>query len=152
MENGMKATLTFLGLVAILLVAGCKTVQHDGPPWDNGEAYTDVVVPGNYIKYNDPPFKRQDGAGGKRIYGRYAYRSKGNGVDDAQKVLDFLKGNMAHEGWELMVEEAKPDAGTMMARFKKGDDQVLLTLAPDRRVQASERFSILTVEMNPKFD
>jgi hypothetical protein len=40
----------------------------------------------------------------------------------------------------------------MMARFKKGDDQVLLTLAPDQRVQASERFSILTVEMNPKFD
>jgi hypothetical protein len=146
----MKATLTFLGIVAILVIAGCKTVERDTPEW--GEPYTDVVVPGNYVKHDDPAFKRQDGADGKRIYGKYSYRSKGEGLDDPKAVQEFLKGNMAYEGWELMVEELNESAGTMMVRFKKGEDQVLLTLAPDKRIRGSDRFSILVVEMNPKFD
>ena len=148
----MKATLTFLGIVAILVIAGCKTVPPAAPGWDGGEKYADVVVPSNYEPHNDPAFKRQDGADGKRIYGKYSYRSKGDGTDDPKAVQDFLKANMAYEGWELMVESIDEPAGKMMVRFKKADDQVLLTLGPDTRVRGSDRFSILVVEMNPKFD
>ncbi len=145
----MKAKLTFLLLLTALVIAGCKTVETRTPEW--GETYADVVLPANYVPHDNPPYKRQDSADGKRIYGRYSLRSKGDGFDDPRKVLDFLKGSMAHDGWELMLENLDEEKSTMMARFKKGDDQVVLTMTPDRRVQGSERFSILTVEMNPKF-
>jgi hypothetical protein len=145
----MKLSLAFL-LLALLIIAGCKTTgTKETPAW--GDPYTDVVVPGNYEAHDNPPFKRQDGADGKRIYGRYSYRSTGTATDSPTGVLDFLKANMVQDGWALQTEEVNEEAGTMKVQFKKDDDVVQLTLTPDKRVQSDERFSVLIVEMNPKY-
>ncbi|MBK8207487.1 MAG: hypothetical protein IPK87_11985 [Planctomycetes bacterium] len=147
----MKLSLTFLTLLAVLLIAGCKTTNGTNKSaW--GEPYADVPVPANYEPHDNPAFKRQDSAAGKRIYGRYSYRSTGDSLDTPSKVLGWFKDTLPGEGWELMVEEHNDSEGTMKVRFKKADDQLELQLAPDARVQSSKRFSVLTVEMNPKFD
>jgi hypothetical protein len=148
----MRGILTIALVVVFALLAGCKStgprknLGHEG-----GEPYADVAVPTNYEPYDTPPFKRQDGAEGRRIYGRYAYKSTG-GLDSAQKVASWLKSRLPSEGWEFQTEEVDDAKGTMSLRFKKDDDQVLLKLAPDERMQGSERFSILIVEMNPQYD
>jgi hypothetical protein len=66
-------------------------------------------------------------------------------------VLNFLRDSMANDGWTLMVEEHDDRRGTMSARFSKGADQVVLSLAPDEIVRGSPRFSILTVHLNPQY-
>jgi len=143
--------LTTTIILLFLLVAGCKTTAHVNVGHEGGEPYADVAVPANYEAWDTPPFKRQDGSGGKRIYGRYAYRST-NGLDSAQKVADWCKANLPKDGWEFQTEEIDDAKGTMSLRFKKADDQVLLKLSPDERVSGTERFSILVVEMNPQYD
>jgi hypothetical protein len=147
----MKGTLTIAFLFMILL-AGCqstgktKNLGHEG-----GEPYADVAVPVNYEAYDTPPFKRQDGAGDRRIYGRYAYKSK-DGLDSATEVAGWYKEALPKDGWEFQTEELDEAKGTMSLRFKKADDQLLLKLAPDERTSGSERFSVLIVEMNPQYD
>jgi hypothetical protein len=148
----MKRAAVILSVLTLLIVAGCKStgprknLGHEG-----GEAYADVVVPENYVEYDTPPFKRQDGASGKRLYGRYAYRST-DGLDSASEVQEWLKAELPKQGWELQTEELDDAKGTMSVRFEKDEDILLLELAPDDRVQGTERFSILTVEMNPQYD
>ncbi|MBX3460110.1 MAG: hypothetical protein KF696_09160 [Planctomycetes bacterium] len=145
----MQRTLTFLALMTLLLLAGCKTTNgNNKPAW--GEAYADVPVPVNYEAHDNPPFKRQDSDAGKRIYGKYSYRSTGEGLDDAGKVQEWFKAELPNHGWELMVEELDKEKGTMAVRFKKADDQLLVSLAPDKRMQG-KRFSVLVIELNPKF-
>ena len=148
----MRGVLTISFVLVLALLAACKStgprpnLGHEG-----GEPYADVAVPENYEAYDTPPFKRQDGSGDRRIYGRYAYKSKG-GLDSAQEVASWLKSHLPSDGWEFQTEEVNEAKGTMSLRFKKNDDQVLLKLAPDERTQGSERFSVLVVEMNPQYD
>jgi hypothetical protein len=146
----MTRVAALLTLV-LLLVAGCPSTQK-GPVAEWGEPYDDVVVPAGYSPHDTPAFKRQDGGQGRRIYGKYAYRSAGPELDSPERVLEYVKAEMPKQGWELMVESVNTQRGTMTARFQKGDDQVLLRLEPDRRIQGSDRFSIYTVEMNPQYE
>jgi hypothetical protein len=146
----MARVVMLLGL-AVLLLAGCPTTQT-GPVAEWGEPYDDIAVPSNYEPHDNPAFKRQDGAQGRRIYGRYSYRSVGDGLDSPERVLEYVKEEMPRLGWELMVEEVDTRRGTMSARFQKDDDQVVLRLEPDRRIQGSDRFSVFTVEMNPQYE
>mgnify|MGYP001256624209 CR=1 FL=1 len=146
----MQRLLVLSTVFAILLVAGCATTKHTNKGHEGGEAYADVPVPSNYEPYDTPPFKRQDSESGNRIYGRYAYRST-DGLDSSKEVADWCKKNLPREGWELQTEEVNDEKGTMKLLFKKGDDQLELSLAPDDQLQASKRFSILIVEMNPQY-
>lgn len=148
----IRISVLLVTVTLLMLAAGCKTtgprqnLGHEG-----GEAYADVPVPGNYTEYDTPPFKRQDGAGGKRIFGRYAYRST-DGLDTPSRVVKWFKDELPAQGWELQTEESDDDKGTMEVRFKKDEDLLTLALEPDSRVQGTERFSVLTVEMNPQYD
>lgn len=145
----MQRTLTIFALLAILLMAGCKTTDGGNKPaW--GETYADVPVPANYEPHDNPPFKRQDSDSGKRIYGIYSYRSTGEALDDAAKVQKWFKEKLPDHGWELMVEELDTEKGTMSVRFEKKENQLLVTLSPDKKLQG-KRFSVLVIEMNPKF-
>jgi hypothetical protein len=135
----------------LLLVAACVTTP-EGPQSVWGEPYDDVAVPEGYLPYDNPAFKREDGADGRRIFGRYSYRSPGETLDSAERVLNFLKEAMPEHGWEFMVESLDTQRGTMSVRFQKGPDQVLMRLAPDRRVRGTGRYSVLTVEMNPQYE
>lgn len=148
----MKRAAVLFTVLALVVLAGCKSAgPRENLGHEGGEAYSDVPVPLNYVEYDNPPFKRQDGATGKRIYGRYAYKSD-DGIDKATRVLTWFKDELPNQGWTLQTEELDDDAGTMSARFKKKDNILLITLAPDDRVRGTERFSVLTVEMNPQYD
>lgn len=150
MEVVMQRLLVLSTVFALLLLAGCATTKTVNKGHEGGEAYADVSVPSNYEPYDTPPFKRQDGASGNHIYGRYAYRST-DGIDSAQELTDWFKQNLPRDGWELQTEEVNEEKGTMSLLFKKADDQLQLTLAPDEKLQGSKRFSILIVEMNPQY-
>ncbi|MBX3474984.1 MAG: hypothetical protein KF754_11425 [Planctomycetes bacterium] len=145
----MTRNLSLLLLVLTCLVAGCKTTDKTKVEW--GETYTDVVVPAGYEAYGTPPFKRTDGADGKRIFGRYAYRNK-EGMDKPSRLAAWFKKELPKQGWEHQVEEANDEKGTMTLRYIKNDDRLVLKLAPDNQLNKSDRFSVLTVEMNPPFD
>lgn len=145
----MTKNLTWLTLCLVLLLAGCKTTQQPKLEW--GETYSDVVVPQEYTPYDTPPFKRQDSVDGKRIYGRYAYRCK-SGLDNPKNLAAWFKTALVAKDWEHQVDDINADKGTMTLRYKKGEDQLVLKLAPDQLVNKSERFSVLTVEMNPPYD
>lgn len=149
-EVEMKSVM-ILSLFVLLLTAGCQTTGTKNVGHEGGETYADVPVPANYEPYDTPPFKRQDSDSGRRIYGRYAYKSTG-GLDNARKVTDWLKKNLPAEGWEFQTEDVDENKGTASVRFMKGDEQLLIKLAPDERVQGSERFTVLVVEMNPQYD
>jgi hypothetical protein len=144
-----------VALCALLLAAaslgGCRSTGSGEPlPW--GPPFDDIVVPPNYQPYDNPPFLRTDSADGRRLFGRYSYRSTGEGLDNASRVAEFLRDSMANDGWELMVEEIEERRGNLMMRFRKGDDQALLKLYPDRRVRGSARYSVLEVVLNPQFE
>jgi hypothetical protein len=147
----MAKALVLTSMFVLLLVAGCKSTPTVNKGHEGGEAYLDVPVPANYEPYDTPPFKRQDSTAGRRIYGRYAYKST-DGLDNARKLADWFKENLPAEGWVLQTEEVDEKKGTAGVRFQKEDEQLLITLAPDQRVQGSERFSVLVVEMNPQYD
>jgi hypothetical protein len=147
----MKSVLTIAFTCVLALLAGCSTTKHKNLGHEGGEAYADVPTPANYSAYDTPPFKRQDGANDRRIYGRYAYKST-DGLDSAKEVAGWYKEAMPKDGWEFQTEEVDEAKGTMSLRFKKADDQLLLKLQPDERTTGSERFSVLIVEMNPQYD
>ena len=147
----MKRYLVLSGLIVLLFVAGCSTTKHVNLGHEGGEAYADVPAPANFEPFDTPPFKRQDGSGGKRVYGRYAYKST-NGLDSSKRVADWYKKSLPGEGWELQTEEVDDAKGTMKLLFKKDEDQLELKLNPDDRMQGSERYSVLIVEMNPQYD
>lgn len=147
----MQKVVLLTSLLVLLAVAGCKTTPTVNKGHEGGETYGDVPVPGNYEPYDTPPFKRQDSDSGRRIYGRYAYKSTG-GLDNARKAADWFKKNLPAEGWEFQTEDVDEDKGTAEVRFKKADETLLVALAPDERVQGSERFSVLVIEMNPQYD
>ncbi len=146
----MNKTLCLLLLAFVFAAIGCKTTGG-GPKSVWGETYVDVVVPLDYEPHDNPPFKRTDGADGKRIYGRYAYRNT-KGLDKPAELADWFKRELPKQGWEHQVDELNTDKGTCTLRYKKDGDQLVLKLAPDNLVNKSERFSILTVEMNPPYD
>lgn len=150
MEVVMQRLLVLSTVFALLLLAGCATTKTVNKGHEGGEAYADVPVPANYEKYDTPPFKRQDSDSGNRIYGRYAYRST-DGLDSATEVADWFKQNLPRDGWELQTEKTDEEKGTMSLLFKKDDDQLELKLTPDEKLQGSQRFSILIVEMNPQY-
>lgn len=145
----MNKTLCLLLLAFVFAAVGCKTTGGTKSQW--GETYADVIVPADYVAYDSPPFKRTDGADGKRIYGRYAYRCS-NGLDKAGDLAVWFKKELPKQGWEHQLDEVDADKGTMTLRYKKKDDQLVLKLAPDNLVNKSERFSVLTIEMNPPYD
>ncbi len=147
--SNMSKSLCWLTLCLLMLVAGCKTTNQPKIEW--GETYSDVVVPADYTAYDTPPFKRQDGADGKRIFGRYAYKNK-LGLDNPKSLAKWFEKELGAKGWEHQVDDMDADAGTLTARYKKGDDQLVLKLAPDQLLNKSDRFSVLTVEMNPPYD
>ncbi|MCB9893064.1 MAG: hypothetical protein H6839_01285 [Planctomycetes bacterium] len=154
----MKSFLLRTSLIVLLFgvglplaTAGCSTTKPKNLGHEGGEVYADVPAPANYEPFDTPPFKRQDGAGGKRVYGRYAYRST-NGLDSSKRVADWYKKALPDEGWELQTEEVDDAKGTMKLLFKKNEDQLELKLNPDDRLQGSERYSVLIVEMNPQYD
>lgn len=147
----MQKVLVLTTLLVLLAVAGCKTTPKENLGHEGGETYKDVPIPANYEPYDTPPFKRQDSDSGRRIYGRYAYKST-NGLDDAGKLTEWLKKNLPAEGWEFQTEDVDQNKGTAAVRFKKGDEQLLVKVAPDERVQGTERFSVLVIEMNPQYD
>lgn len=147
----MKNLLLFTTLCVLLLAAGCSTTTQKNLGHEGGESYADVPMPAGYEPYDTPPFKRQDGSEGRRIYGRYAYKSTG-GLGSAQKLADWYKKTLPGEGWELQTEEVNDSKGTMALLFKKADDQLSLKLSPDEKFQGTERFSVLIVEMNPQYD
>lgn len=147
----MKNALLLSTMFVLLLAAGCSTTKHKNLGHEGGEVYADVAAPAGYEPYDTPPFKRQDGDDGRRIYGRYSYKSTG-GLGSAQKLADWYKKTLPGDGWELQTEEVNDSKGTMKLLFKKADDQLSLKLTPDERFQGSERFSVLVVEMNPQYD
>ena len=138
-------------LVSLLvLLAGCKSTGPK-PDIEWGDPYADVVVPGNYEAHDNPPFKRQDGSDGKRIYARYAYRSN-NGLDKASRVAAWLKENLPKQGWKHQVDEADEAKGLLTARYIKGDDKLQVKLAPDKVKHSEEGASVLTIEINGQYD
>lgn len=145
----MTRNLCLVLLAFLLLAAGCKTTAPSKVEW--GETYADVVVPAAYEPYDTPPFKRTDGADGKRIFGRYAYRCT-TGLDKPAELAAWFRKELPRQGWEHQVGEVDESKGTLSLRFKKDGDQLVLKLAPDNLVNKSERFSVLTVEMNPPYD
>lgn len=148
----MKRISLLFMMAALLVFAGCRaTAKRENLGHEGGEPYADVPVPDNYIEYDIPPFKRQDGADGSRIYGRYAYRST-DGINEAAEVYAWFSRELPGHGWEYQIHELDDSGQTMTATFTKGDDQLQLNLEPDNRVRGTERFSILTVEMNPQYD
>ena len=147
----MQKYVALASLVLILLIAGCESTQIENKGHEGGETYTDVPVPSNYEPFDTPPFKRQDSESGRRIYGRYAYKST-DGLDDARKLTDWFKKNLPGEGWEFQTEDVDEDKGTADVRFKKGDELLQIKLSPDERVRGSERFTVLVIEMNPQYD
>lgn len=148
----MKRAAILLTVFTLVLVTGCRTTgPRENLGHEGGEAYADVPVPEGYTEYDIPPFKRQDGAGGKRIYGRYAYRSTG-GIDKASGISRWFREELPMHGWDLQTDELDDEANTMSARFEKEDDILLVTLEPDNRKRGTERFSVLTIEMNPQYD
>jgi len=147
----MQKFIVLSSLVVLLLVAGCQTTPKQNLGHEGGESYADVPAPANYEPYDNPPFKRQDSEAGRRIYGRYAYKST-DGIDNSRKLTDWYKKNLAAEGWEFQTEDVDENKGTASIRFKKEDEQLLIKLSPDERVQGSERFSVLVIEMNPQYD
>jgi len=145
----MTSKLCMFSLGVLLLLAGCRTVEPTpDTPW--GEPYADVAVPENYGPYNTPPFRRDDGADGRRIFGRYAYRSAA-GLDKPSRVADWFKTELPKQGWASQLDELDDEKGTMTLRWQKGDDKLVLRLAPDTLFNNSDRFSVLTVEMNPPY-
>jgi hypothetical protein len=150
MEVVMQRLLVVSTVFAIVLLAGCATTKTVNKGHEGGKVYADVPVPENYEPYDTPPFKRQDSESGNHIYGRYAYRST-KGLDSSKEVADWFKSSLPHEGWELQTEDVNDEQGTMKLLFKKEDDQLELSLAPDEHLQGRDRFSILIVEMNPQY-
>ncbi|MBE7490793.1 MAG: hypothetical protein HS108_03370 [Planctomycetes bacterium] len=144
----MNKTLCLLVLLLACMAVGCKTTGSPKSEW--GETYADVVVPASYQPYDTPPFRRTDGANGRRVYGRYAYRHET--LDDPASLAAWFKKELPKKGWEFQVEEINADKGTFTLRFIKGDDKLGLKLAPDTRLQSSDRFSVLVVEMNAPYD
>lgn len=144
----MTRTISFLTLGLLLFVAGCHTPPAKTNEW--GETYQDVVVPENYKPHDSPPFKRVD-RDGKRVFGTYSFKSS-SGLDTPSKVAAWFKTQLPNHGWENQLDDIDDTKGTLKARYKKGDDQLVLKLVPDEKVNNSERFSILTVEMNPQYD
>jgi hypothetical protein len=150
----MKYALMLPLLALLLFAAGCtttpKNLGHEG-----GKPYADIPVPSNYAAYDTPPFKRQDSDAGKRIYGRYAYKST-DGLDSAAELATWFSRNLPAEGWQLQTEDVDDAKGTMTLRYIKGEgddaETLKLALSPDKRVQGSDRFSILIVELNPQYD
>lgn len=140
--------LFMLGLVVVL--AGCQTPPPREPdkPW--GEPYADVVVPESYKPYNTPPFRREDGADGRRIFGRYAYKST-KGLAKAGELAAWFKIELPKQGWQNQLDEVDESKGTATLRYQKDNDKLVLRLAPDQLVDNNERFSILIVEMNPPY-
>ncbi len=148
----MKRISLLLVMGALLVFAGCRaTAQRENLGHEGGQPYADIPVPDNYVEYDTPPFKRQDGADGSRIYGRYAYRSV-DGIDDAAEVYGWFSRELPRHGWTYQIHLLDESKQTMSATFIKDDDQIQLNLAPDQRVRGTERFSILTVTMNPQYD
>ena len=147
----MTKYLVITTLFVLLFAAGCSTTKTVNLGHEDGEAYADVPAPANYEPFDTPPFKRQDGSNGRRIYGRYAYKST-NGLDSSKRVADWYKKTLPSEAWELQTDDVNDTKGTMKLLFKKGEDQLQLTLNPDDRFQGGERFSVLIVEMNPQYD
>lgn len=146
----MTRTFCLVLVALVFAVAGCKTTGGTTKSqW--GETYADVVVPGHYEPYDNPPFKRTDGADGKRVFGRYAYRCS-KGLDNVADLAAWFKKELPKQGWEHQLDEVDADKGTATLRYKKKDDQLVLKVAPDNLVNKSDRFSILTVEMNPPYD
>jgi hypothetical protein len=145
----MTRNLCLFTIGLLLLLAGC----HNPPkppdtPW--GEAYTDVVVPENYQPYNTPAFRREDGADGKRIFGRYAYKNV-KGLDKPGALAAWFRIELPKHGWENQLDDVNEEKGTATLRYQKGDDKLVLRLAPDTLMSSSERFSVLVVEMNPPY-
>jgi hypothetical protein len=142
----------WLIIVALALAAGCTTppVAPEQPHW--GEPYADVPVPEEYRPYHTPPFKRQDGAEGRRVFGTYAYRSPGPELEEPHRVVGWYKAMMPAYGWEFQTEDEGSAPGHMRIRFRKGDDQLVLRLHPDQNVRGTERYSVLVVAMNPPYE
>ncbi|MBZ0136855.1 MAG: hypothetical protein K8I27_10820 [Planctomycetes bacterium] len=147
----MHKVLVLTTLLVCLFAAGCSSTKKINKGHEGGESYVDVPVPANYEDYDTPPFKRQDSEGGRRIYGRYAYKST-DGIDSAREVTAWFTKNLPAEGWEFQTEDVDENKGTATVRFKKGDEQLKIELSPDERVSGSERFSVLVIEMNPQYD
>ncbi len=135
-------------LLVLLLVAGCKSAAAK-TEW--GKTYDDVPVPAGWEKYDTPPFKRTDSESGKRIYGRYAY-SSGKQTASVDDTAAWFKAELPNQGWDFQTEELDAKAGKMELRFKKKSDILVLRMAPDEKVQSSNAFSVLVVEMNPQYD
>lgn len=148
----MKRVSVLFVLATLMVIAGCKTTgPRQNMGHEGGEAYADVPVPDNYVEYDVPPFKRQDGADGSRIFGHYAYRST-DGIDQANEVYTWFVRELPSHGWEYQVHDLDETAETLSATFIKGDDQLRIELAPDTRARGTERFSILTIKLNPQYD
>lgn len=138
------AALSFSLLFALALLAGCPPVEPLDNKW--GEPYEDVVVPNDFTAYDNPPFKREDSKAGKRIYGVYSYRSKD--IYSPATLSEFLKQELPRHGWTFVNETMDAEKATYASRFEKGGDKLDITMAPDKKMQTSERFSILVVKMN----
>lgn len=140
--------LGLLTLFALLMLAGCTTT---GTKSEWGTPYTDVPVPAGWEKYDTPPFKRTDGSGGKRIFGRYSYQS-GNDMANVNDTVAWFKAELPTQGWSFQSEEIEANLGKFELRFKKDDDILLLKMAPDEKLQKKNPYSVLVVEMNPQYD
>ncbi len=143
----MKHVTMLVGVLFVLLTAGCPTVQPLPGGFNEADAYQDVAVPGDFAPYDNPPFKREDSRQGKRIYGVYSYRSKE--IYPAARLADWFKKELPdRHGWDFINEELDAEKNTWRGRFEKKGDKLDLSVAPDKLAQSSERFSILVVKMN----
>ncbi|MDC1142742.1 hypothetical protein OAU50_06595 [Planctomycetota bacterium] len=137
-----------LGLFVIsvlMFAAGCKSTG-EVTTFDWGPAYEDVSVPSDFEAMETKPFVRND-----RSYGKYFYRST-KGLLRPVKVSKWFRDNLPSDGWGFQEEDMNDAKGTMILRFIKGDDQLTIKMNPDKRMSATERYSVLTIEMNSQYD
>lgn len=145
----MTRALALLAFAAMVLVAGCVSPERP-PTVEWGEPYADVVIPAGFDRHDNPPFRREDGSGGARIFGRYSYRAKE--LVQVENVASFMKEELPKQGWTFVDEQIEADQGTYQGRFEKDDDKLDIDVRPDRAASGAVRYSILTVTMNGQFD
>lgn len=134
------------GLFVLAMLVGCTT---SGPQMEWGPAYDDVPVASGFEPFDNPAFHREDTEGGRRIYGRYAYRAEG--LYAADQASTYFKAELPKKGWTFVNETSDPETGTWSARFEKGDDKLDLKLRPDSELHARNRFSVLVVTLNDPY-